>query len=131
MASAATFGGGGANLIFTSSGQIGLQLTATASAGVGLYAGAGVQAGGGYSRCPTKAGVSVSRVGQADFNAGWGLANRGVSVQYDPSAAGIQVQGGVARAGVGYGIQASAGISQIVTIATPAFFGAGRKDGCE
>jgi RHS repeat-associated protein len=125
------FGGGGTNIIFTSSGQIGVQFTATASAGVGLYAGVGVQAGGGYSRCPTKPGLSVNRVGQVDLNAGWGPVNRGVSAQYDPSAAGIQIQSGVARAGVGFGIQASAGVSQVVTIGTPALFGSGRKDGCQ
>jgi RHS repeat-associated protein len=124
------FGGGGTNIIFTSSGQFGLQFTATASAGVGLYAGVGVQAGGGYSRCPTQPGLSVSRVGQVDLNAGWGPANRGVSVQYDPSAAGAQIQGGVGRAGVGYGIQASAGVSQVVTIATPPLFGRKPISGC-
>jgi RHS repeat-associated protein len=124
------FGGGGVNVIFTSSGQIGLQFTGTASAGLGLYAGVGIQAGGGYSRCPTQAGLSVSRLGQVDLNAGWGPVNRGVSVQYDPSAAGAQIQGGVGRAGVGYGIQASAGVSQIVTIVTPPLFVSKPKCGC-
>jgi uncharacterized protein RhaS with RHS repeats len=123
------FGGGGANLIFTSSGQIGIQFTATGSGGLGIYGGVGVQAGGGYARCPTKGGLTVSRVGQVDVNAGWGPSYGG-SAQYDPSG-GVQLQksfGG--RAGVGYGIQASVGVSQIVTLATPPLFSSESKSGC-
>lgn len=113
------FVGGGASIGFTSSGQIIVQFQATGSAGVGLYAGVGVQGQISKSQCTTDSGISVSHSAQGDFNFGAGPTVGG-SLQYGPDGAGLQT--GVGRFGAGVGLQTSIGVTQTVTIATPPLF---------
>jgi len=94
------FGGGGLNIGFTSSGQIIIQAQATGSAGVGLFAGVGAQAGVSKTKCPTKPGISVDHSLQGDFNFGAGPSVGG-SVQYDPENKGGGVQAGIGKIGAG------------------------------
>jgi hypothetical protein len=124
------FGGGGLNVGFTSSGQLILQTQATGSAGVGLYAGVGAQAGVSKTKCPTKPGISVDHSLQGDFNFGAGPSVGG-SVQYDPENKGGGVQAGVGKIGAGFGLQVSGGVTQTVTIATPALFSSDSSCECK
>ena len=86
-----------------------------------------VTVGLGYSKCPTKSGIGVQRVWEADFNAGFGPSG-GFTIQSDGSG-GVGGSRGL-KGGLGYGVQASGGVGQVVTIATPPFFG-GRGCGCK
>jgi RHS repeat-associated protein len=125
------FVGGGMGLAVTSNGQLVFQAQATGAGGVGIYGGVGIQGGLTKTRCPTPAGVSVQRVLQVDANVGTG-ASYGGSVQYDFDKGGaVQVGLPRPRAGVGYGAQVSAGVTQIVTIPlTPTLFGRKPPPGC-
>lgn len=115
------FGGGGFNVGFTSSGQLIVQAQATGSVGLGAYAGIGAQAGFSRTKCPTESGINVQQSFQGDLNFGAGPAIGG-TVQYDPVNEGGGVQAGAGKIGAGFGLQASGGITQTVTIATPALF---------
>jgi len=120
------FIGGGLSVGFTTSGQIILQTQATGSVGVGIFGGVGAQFQASRSDCLTPTGMSVQQAFQGDFNFGAGPSVGG-SIQYDPSSGSGGVQGGLARffrgrLGVGYGLQASGGITQTTTFATPALF---------
>jgi hypothetical protein len=114
----AVFGGGGANVGITSSGQIIVQVQAKAAAGIGLYAGAGAQWGIGHSDCETRNGVNTQISVQFDGNAGWG-ASSGVSYQYSGLGNFGGSRGFGGRWGAGYGIQASAVVTTTTTIAIP------------
>jgi RHS repeat-associated protein len=114
------YGGGGLSVGITSSGQMIIQAQATGSMGPGIYAGVGAQAGISKSKCATEAGISVAKSLQGDFNFGFGPSVGG-SVQYDMGGGG-GLSTGFGKVGVGYGLQLSGGITQSVTIATPALF---------
>ena len=123
------FVGGGMSIGITSSGQVVIQFQATGSIGFGIYGGVGLQGQISKSKCPTKAGLSVAKSLQGDFNFGAGPSIGG-SAQYDGNGGG-GLSTGVGRAGVGFGIQASGGVTQTVTIATPALFPDKTQCGCE
>jgi len=122
------FGGGGLNVGFTTSGQILVQFQATGSLGVGVFAGIGVEGQVSKSECQTQPGISVTHSPQGDVNFGAGPSVGG-SVQYSGKNAGIQT--GVGKLGVGFGFQASGGVNQTVTIATPALFPDNSPCGCK
>jgi len=118
------FGGGGISVGVTSNGNVFIQAQATGSAGLGAYVGVGVQGGVSQSTNPTATGMSVSHSGQADVNVGWG-GSVGATVQGNASEGSIGAQTGVpglGRVGIGVGVQASIGITQTVTIASPPLF---------
>jgi hypothetical protein len=85
------------------------------------------QVGLGHTRCPTKGGLTTARVVQAEANFGTGPGAVGASVQVDPNN-GVAVQR-TGRIGVGGGAMVAAGVSQVVTIASPPILG-GRNCGC-
>lgn len=114
------FGGGGMSIGITSSGQIIIQAQATGSAGVGIFAGVGAQGQVSKSKCPTQSGISVGRSVQGDANFGAGPSVGG-SAQHDGNGGG-GLSTGVGKIGVGVGAQASVGVTQTVTLATPALF---------
>jgi len=123
------FGGGGLSVGFTSSGQIIVQGQATGSLGLGVYGGVGAQGQVSKTKCPTKPGVSVGQSLQGDFNFGAGPSVGG-SVQYDSNGGG-GVSTGIGKLGIGYGLQVSGGVTQVVTIATPALFPSNAACGCQ
>jgi len=113
------FAGGGMSVGITSSGQLIVQFQATGSVGVGVFAGVGVQAGVSKSACPTSAGISWQDNPQGDVNFGAGPSVGG-SAQLSDESGGVQY--GVGKAGVGFGLQVSGGVTRTTTIATPALF---------
>jgi len=115
-------GGGGVTIGFTSNGAVFVQFSGTGSVGFGMFAGVGVQAGVGSTAGATPSGLSVSHQAQADFNYGAG-ATIGGTVAASSDGAGAQgPMPEAGRFGVGAGLQASIGITQQATIASPAFF---------
>jgi len=121
------FVGGGVSIGFTTSGQFIIQTQATASIGVGAYAGVGAQGQVSKSKCSTPTGISTQRSAQGDVNFGWGPSIGG-SAQYDGNGGG-GLSTGMGRIGAGFGFQASGGVTQTTTIATPALF-PGSNCGC-
>lgn len=107
----------------TSSGAVFVQFSASGSAGLGLFAGVGVQDGASKSSGSTPSGLSVSRGGQVDFAVGAGLSV-GTTIQGSPGSTGASTGSlpGIGKLGVGLGLQVSAGVNQTVTAATPPLF---------
>ena len=124
----AGFIGGGLSVGVTSNGALFIQAQATGSIGAGIFGGVGVQGGVSYANSTTPAGMSVSQSMQADLNFGGGPSVGG-SAQWTPGSGGGGQTGvpGLGRFGVGFGLQASVGVTQSVTIATPPLFG---NSGC-
>jgi hypothetical protein len=80
-------------------------------------------------QCETESGISVQNSLQGDFNFGAGPSVGG-SVQYDANGGG-GIQAGLGKVGAGFGLQVSGGITQMVTIATPALFSSDALCGCK
>ena len=118
------FVAGSSSVGFTSNGALFVQFQGTGAVGVGIFAGVGIQAGRSTSNSPTEAGITSSQSLQVDVNAGFG-GSVGGSYQFNTEGSGIQgsVPGRLGRLGFGVGAQASLGVTQTATIATPPLFG--------
>lgn len=96
----------------------GLQVSASAQSGAlfggGLYAGAGLNVGGGYSSVPMNPGLSGYQFGQAEANLGWGSSvggNAQLNLDSNGRPTGASATRGVggAKLGGGVGAMAAAG----------------------
>lgn len=110
----AGFVGLGVGFGFTTSGMFFVQGQGTLAAGAGVFAGGGAQLGVTRNITQTRPGFSDSYSIQGDANFGAGPSVGG-SVQISPDGAGVQT--GIGRLGVGYGAQASIGVTRTLTYA--------------
>jgi RHS repeat-associated protein len=113
------FGGGGMNFGVTSDGRLFLQFQASLGAGVGWFAGVGLQAS--VERGDELEGrLTVEDQFSVTVNGGLGPASAGVTVPFgeDGAPSGVSAGGGV-RGGVGLGAQSSVQRVRTTTLATP------------
>jgi len=111
--------GGGVNVGLTTNGQLYLQAQANGMTGVGYYAGIGTAVGGGISRGNLPTGFSIDSAVHIEGNAGWGPLSTGYSSDINKESLSVS------RAkffGEGVGIMQGAGMSRMVTVATPALW---------
>ena len=120
------FGGGGANVGFTSTGHFFVQFQAYGGGAVGLFAGVGWAGGIAHSNIETPAGVSVTKADHYEGDVGLGPIAGGYSADIDKSSQG----GGFPlpkriKGGEGIGLLYGQGRSITTTVATGALWSGG------
>ena len=120
------FGGGGANVGFTSTGHFFVQFQAYGGGAVGLFAGVGWAGGIAHSNTETPAGVSVTKADHYEGDVGLGPIAGGYSADIDKGSQG----GGFPlpkrfKGGEGIGLLYGQGRSITTTVATGALWSGG------
>ncbi|MBK7352012.1 MAG: hypothetical protein IPI92_19345 [Gemmatimonadetes bacterium] len=115
------FVGGGVTGGFTSSGQLFVTFTASASYGGGAFAGVGATGGLSSSSGDLPVGISEASAVVAQANAGLGWSG-GIAATRDENGDYGLGSGVFPRFGAGIGVQASIGVQKATTIASPPIF---------